>query len=52
MELIGMLVIGVLLGMGGQSVRLKHECEKNQKEYACLADKQLHSFEDVPDQKN
>lgn len=50
MELLGMLAIGILLGMGGQSVRLKEECKKG-KEYACLADKKLHSFKDVPDSK-
>lgn len=41
MELLGMLVIGILLGMGGQSVRLKEECKKGE-EYACKADKKLH----------
>lgn len=43
MELFGMLVIGILLGMGGQSVRLKEECKAGQ-EYACKADKKLHEL--------
>lgn len=43
MEIICLLGIGILLGMGGQSVRLKEECKAGQ-EYACKADKKLHEM--------
>jgi hypothetical protein len=41
MIILGAIWMGFLLGMGGQSLRLKHEC-KNGQEYACKADKKLH----------
>lgn len=43
MIILGAIWMGFLLGMGAQSVHLKKHCEQG-KEYACKADKDLHSF--------